>query len=563
MQPGRASVLCMLAVLQIKNLALVDTLSWEPGPGLVGVTGETGAGKSMIVGALKLVLGDRADRSLVRAGSGQCTVEALFEIPNALEVNAVLTEAGLDSCEDDQLVVRRIVAAAGTGGNRQFVNGSPVPLAVLRRLGTLLVDLHGPHEHQSLFSQDRQLHMIDAFGACQDALETYRRAYRTWRRLQRERDELRRSDGLSEQELELLRFQIREIDEAELRLDEEEPLEQRFRILRNHTRLLDTTRQLVDLFSENEVSVTSRLHEAGRALRELESVDPAARAFTAGFDTARVELEELSASLTRYLDGLEFDPAEQQAIEARLDILSGLKRKYGPSLEEVLAHREEAALRLGRVEGRGQALERLEAELASAEKNLHTAGAALRDQRRRAASRLAKQIAAQLVQVGFRQSRIEIRLEDASGPGPNGLDTADFIFAPNPGEPEQPLRLTASSGEMSRVMLALKSALADEDRIPLLVFDEIDANVGGEIARAVGGKMAELSRSHQVIAITHLPQVAAQAGSHFVVRKEVREGRTRSLLRRVEGAERVVELARMLGGDTASARAHAQTLLSG
>jgi len=549
----------MLTLLKIRNLALVDELEWELGPGLIGVTGETGAGKSVIVGALKLVLGERADKGLIRSGTDRCSVEGVFSLRDPAGVNAVLEDGGLDQCEGSELIVRRVISPTG---NRQFVNDSPVTLGLLKRLGDLLVDLHGPHDHQSLLSTERQLAMLDAYAGADAALGRFRDAWRRWRDKQAEHDEVARAEMASEQEIELLRYQVEEIDAAELKPEEEGEIEDRYRRAANATRLVETAGAAAQALGGDE-GVLERLTEVQRLVREVERLDPSVCDRTAGLETAVVELQELERSLADYVAALDLDPAEAAALEERIGMIETLKRKYGPSLIEVVERREEAARRLDTIENRGERLETLAVELKAARKSLDDAGRSLGTLRRKAAPRLAREIAGQLHDLGFASSTFEAQLERMSEPTASGFEEIEFRFGPNPGEPVLPLRQVASSGEISRVMLAVKSALAEQDDTPLMVFDEIDANVGGEIARAVGVKMAALGKLHQVVAITHFPQVAAAAGGHFVVEKEVRDGRTCSRLFGVEGEQRVDELVRMLGGGGDSARGMARSLLEG
>lgn len=549
----------MLSLLRISNLALVDRLTWDVGEGLVCVTGETGAGKSIIVGAIKLVLGERADRGLVRTGTASCSVEAVFDLPDAAVVNAQLEAVGLEPCEEHQLVVKRVVGAKS--GGKQFVNGSPTTLAVLKDLAHFLVDLHGPHEHQSLISQERQLNMLDAFAGSGKAREAFREAFDQWRDLARELETLGKSERATEQEIDLLRYQIQEIAKADPKPDEWEPLESRYQLASNAARLLELVQKVVHQLADGDRSVVDQLGESQRWIRELESTDPQITELTTEFEGARVALEEIVVSLRDYAEELAFDPGEIAEIEERMNVLETLKRKYGDRIEEVIAFRERAEAKLALIEGRDDVLDQLRSQEEEARRERDVRAARLSKARRAAAPKLAKGIAAHLKDLGFKRSTIEIVLSPHETVGAQGAETVDFVFAPNPGEPSKPLRLTASSGEMARVMLAVKSALANQDAIPLLVFDEIDANVGGEIARAVGVKMAELAKSHQVISITHLPQVAALADGHCVVEKRFADSRTYSSLRLVEEEARVVELARMLGGDEHSARAHARSLL--
>lgn len=549
----------MLTLLKIRNLALVDELVWELGPGLVGVTGETGAGKSVIVGALKLVLGERADKSLIRTGEDACTVEAVFELRDAVEVNAVLAEGGLEACEDGALIVRRVI---GQGANRQFVNDSPVTLNLLKRLGEHLVDLHGPHDHQSLLSTERQLAMLDAYAGSDVALELYRSTWRAWRDKVTELEDLRLAESASAQELDLLRHQVAEIDAAQLKPDEEDDIADRYRRASNATRLVELSGAATRVLGGDESGVLTRLAEVQRLVRDLEKLDPGIRERTQGLENAVMELQELERSLADYAEDLEIDPGEASRLEERVNLFESLKRKYGGDLAAVLVHRDRAAARLDAVENRGERLEQLGAEAAALREATDKAGLALGAKRKKSAPKLAKEIAAQLKDLGFKQSSFELQVVPGKEPGASGLEGVEFLFGPNPGEPLQPLRQIASSGEISRVMLAVKSALAEQDATPLMVFDEIDANVGGEVARAVGRKMAALGARHQVVAITHFPQVAALAARHYVVEKEVAGGRTRSRLFPVSGEGRIGELVRMLGGGGESARAMAASLLA-
>jgi len=545
----------MLAVLKIKNLALVDDLTWELGAGLIGVTGQTGAGKSMIVGALKLILGERANHDLVRTGANSCTVEGVFELEANLEqVNALLEESGLEPCEGNVLVVKRSFGS----GNKQFINCSPCTLAVLRSVGTLLVDLHGPHDHQSLLSQDRQLAMLDAYARAGVERDAYRDAFRTWSEAVRTLEEFRSLRMATDQEIDLLRFQVEEIENAALESASVAELETRYRQAQNSSRLSECVADA----SSRIADASGSLSEARRAIRELVKLDPDVARFVEGFESACLEIGELEASLRDYLADLEFDPAEVVEMERRIDQIEALKRKYGQSIEDILAYGAEAGERLDQIDSREEELSRLEGAVEEALARVNEAGAKLSARRADAAPRLAGEIASHLDDLGFHQSVFEASLEESEEPLPKGCETVDFLFGPNPGEPAKPLRSIASSGEMSRVMLAVKSALAEQDRIPLMVFDEIDANVGGEIAGAVGAKMAFLGTRHQVVAITHMPQVACKAHHHYLVTKEVDGDATRSGLEPVEGKARIAELARMLGGRSDETLALAEKMLS-
>mgnify|MGYP001439923763 FL=1 len=549
----------MLSLLKIRNLALVERLDWEIGAGLVGVTGETGAGKSVIVGALKLVLGERADKGLIRTGEDTCHVEAIFDLQDPSGVNCLLEEMGLDPCEEGQLLIKRVV---GSSSNRQFVNNSPATLSVLKAVGRNLVDLHGPHDHQSLLSQDRQLVMLDAYAGVEREVEQYRAYWSSWREAEIRWREVRDAEEAGEQEIDLLRHQVTEIEAAEIDPEGESELQDRYQRAANSAKLVGVAAEALNLVNGDGTGVLDRMQEMQRLVGEIEKNDPAARHWTAGVTTAVVEMEDFSRELERYLGEIDLDPGQTSALEERVDLLESLKRKYGPSLDEVVESGIKAAERLGAVENRGELLEKLEGEAEVARGAMMKAGMDLSEKRRKAGPRLAREIRQHLAELGFRQAAFEVDQQQLTDPSANGLDGLEFSFGPNPGEPLKPLRQIASSGEISRVMLSIKSALARQDRTPLMVFDEIDANVGGEVARAVGEKMAILGGVHQVVAITHFPQVAALASQHFLVEKNVEGGRTISSLKEVRGEARVAELTRMLGGQSEEARSMARSLLT-
>lgn len=541
--------------MNIKNLALVEDLRWSLGGGLVGVTGETGAGKSVIVGALKLVLGERADKGLIRTGEEECRVEALFQLADSGAIDGILEEAGFSPCEEGELLIRRVI---GAGTNRQFLNDSPCTLGVLREVGRHLVDLHGPHEHQSLLSTDRQMGLLDAYAGCGVEKKSYSAAWGTWREAARQLEEAKAARELSPQERELLRFQVEEIEEAEIRLAEESELEEKFKRSSNASRVSELGAEAVNRL---ETILGDDFSALSRAVRSLAGLDKTLAPALENLERVALDLEDTESTLRSYLEDVEDDPEEARRIEARVTLLEGLKRKYGPGLEEVIAHGKQAAERLTGAEDREGLLDKLGAGLEKALAEVKTAGEKLGTARRKKSAPLAKEIRKHLADLGFQKGGFEIEFAAAEKPGAQGLEEIEFLFGPNPGEPLKPLRQIGSSGEISRVMLAVKNALADQDATPLMVFDEIDANVGGEIAKTVGQKMAALGEAHQVVAITHFPQVAAVAGQHFVVEKLTEKGRTRSTLRQVEGEARVAELVRMLGGKSDEAEAMARRLL--
>jgi len=550
----------MLTTLRIKNLALVSDLTLELQPGCNVITGETGAGKSIIIGALNLVLGERADRSLIRSGEESCSVEAVFDTKKLrAPLKTFLEENGLEPCEEHQLVLKRTFTSAGT--NRQFVNGSATTLATLAAIGEWLVDMHGPHDHQSLLHPAKQLAILDAFGGLEPERDGFSELVRRRTILEGEKTALVVDEKTYAQQLELLRFQVKEISTAQLRPDEDKSVEEEFNRASNAAKLLQLSQAALDALSENENSLLTQSGLIGRVLVELQRVDAGAANLTGLHAQAGETLRELQAELSRYADKVEVDPARLTELEERLNLLHTLKRKYGATLAEVLAFGDEAGRKLTALEIRDVELARLNAVLEKLDNEILGAGKKLSAARKKVIPPLAKAVSRQLSDLGFKQSQFDVALAAAAQPSASGLDEIEFQFAPNPGEPAKPLRAVASSGEMARVMLALKTVLAAEDEIPVLVFDEVDANVGGETANAVGEKMKQIAARRQVFCITHLPQVAAPADAHYVVTKQVRNGRTISEITLLDRQARVTELARMLGGQSAAARQHAEALL--
>ena len=573
----------MLTTLRIKNLALVPDLTLELQSGCNVITGETGAGKSIIIGALNLVLGERADRSLIRTGEESCSVEAVFDVAKLkAPLKTFLEENGLEPCEENQLVLKRTFTAGGT--NRQFVNGSATTLNVLAAIGEWLVDMHGPHDHQSLLHPAKQLAILDAFGNLEKERAAFGGLVQRRAALEGEKSALVVDEKTYAQQLDLLRFQVNEISSARLQPGEDEGVEEKFQRASNAAKLLQLSRTALDALDGNDPSLLTQAGAVGRTLQELRRVDAGADALVDLHGQAASALRELQSGLSHYAEKVDVDPAQLQQLEERLDLLHSLKRKYGATLAEVIAFGDDAKRRLAQLESRDGELTRLNAELEKLDAELLRAGKELSAKRRKIIPQLAKAVGKQLDDLGFKQSKFDVAIRaDSVGDEvtslkskesqslltsaptlrQTGFDEIEFQFAPNPGEPAKPLRAIASSGEMARVMLALKTVLAVEDEIPVLIFDEVDANIGGETANAVGEKMKQIAARRQVLCITHLPQVAAPADAHYVVTKQIKDGRTISGIELLGKKERVTELARMLGGQSDAARKHAEALLNG
>ncbi|MEC9331512.1 MAG: DNA repair protein RecN [Verrucomicrobiota bacterium] len=557
----------MLTDLRIKNLALVDDLSIELGSGYNAVTGETGAGKSVIIGALGLVLGERADRTLLRDGSEQCSVEAIIDITGmSKDFHDFLESCGLEPCESNQLLLKRVFSASGT--NRQFINGSPTTLNLLASVGEWLVDIHGPHDHQSLLKASRQLEILDAYGGLENQRKEFALNVDQLIALERKKAELVIDEDAYKRELDLLKFQVNEIESAQLSEDDEEGLEQSFKRATNSARLAELVGEVKSLVNDSEPSSYDLMLGAGRLINEMVNIDDGAEELLNQQSQISEQINELSGAIEDYCDRLNLDPNQIRNVEERYNLVQSLKRKYGDTLKDVIAFSDKALARLEKLESRDEELASINAQIDLVRNKIKEQGRRLSDARKEVAPKLVGEAEKQLNDLGFLQSRFDLEIIDPNELGQEsttisrtGFDQIEFLFAPNPGEPFKPLKSIASSGEMARVMLALKTVLSSQDSIPILVFDEVDANVGGETAAVVGQKMNQIGKKRQVLCISHLAPVAAAGNSHYLVEKEVENGRTLTRVRLLEAKARIDEITRMLGGSGDAARQHAEELL--
>ena len=558
----------MLTRLTVANLATVESAEAVFGEGLNVLTGETGAGKSVLMGALALALGGRCDSTTVRDGAKEARVEAEFDCrraPNGLaaRVDALLAEAGVEPCEEGRLVVRRTVGAGG--GSRVWVNDAATTVATLRRLGGILADVHGPRANQNLLDETYQRSALDAFGDVE--LDACAQCWAVLQDARRREAELAAA-GVTEEELEMLRYAVDELEKADLS-DDDEDLAERHAAAAHAQEL-----------AEEAAAVTEALGGDGGAAELLARLGPRfaamARHLPAAADWAReaeeltVRIQELSRTVADATGALDADPGALEELDARLTLVSRLKRRYLRAAAEdgvsdvgrLRAELETRRRRLDELEHRAERLEELKNEIAAAEAALRTVGAEVTVARKRAATRLGKAVTDELHDLGFLRARFAVEVTPAE-PTASGCDRVTYFFAPNPGEAPRALAEIASSGETARVMLAMKGVLSAHEGKSLVVFDEIDANIGGETGRAVGAKMRALARHLQVIAITHLPQSAVFADRHLVVSKAVSGGRTRTGVAPAEGEARISEIARMLGGEnlTSVVRRHASELL--
>ncbi len=547
----------MLRELAIKNLAIIESETLRLGEGLNVLTGETGAGKSILIEALGFLLGARGSPDWLRAGADSLEVQGNFDAADFPK----------DICSRFKITgpvvsIRRELDASGK--TRALINSQSAPLSVLVSLGDLLVDFHGQHEHQSLVKTAAQLELLDRFGGLEGELALVSGAYKSWSSLSAKFEATQISDEERRRRVELMRFQLQELSEANLKPGEEEDLEMALPRVKNAERLRALAATGYELLYGKEGSILGELLKAERIVAELSKIDESMRASHEAMATARLSLEDSAHTLGDYGGKIDCDPGRLDGILSRLDVLSRLKKKYGPTFEDLLTARDRAAAELSCLENSEHSLESLKTELACAQKELDALCEGLHQARLKAAGKLEARLRRELADLGLLEARfsVSVEMEDARY-GPSGADSVEFMLAANPGEPMRAMKAVASGGELSRVMLALKTVLALADRVPVLVFDEVDAGIGGAVARAVGAKLAKLGQSRQVLCVTHLAQVACFGREHFQVLKEVSGGRTNTCVIRLDGPKRLEAIALMLGGRqaTAASRQHAQELL--
>ena len=548
----------MLRKLIIKDVAIIDELVVDFGPGMNIITGETGAGKSIIIGAVGLILGERARADIVRQGAQTAVVEGWFDVPNALLWGLLDPSFAVP---DGGFLLRREVNASGK--TRCFINDSPVPLSLLSAVGDVLVDLHGQHEHQNLLKVDRHLMVLDNFNPDGRLRDLVKESFKRTRALEEELESLVHRDVLFKQQRELLEFQVQEIGKVAPREGEEETLEQEERVLQNSERIFQTAKQIAAVLYEDEGSVSERLASAAGLLSGLIPIDTVFDRWAKEIESARIALEEMVRAIESYAGKIEFNPQRLEEIRERLASFSRIKKKYGSTLEHVLSFFEEARAKLDKMETSADAIKRVASVLETEKGRLSDLCIQLSEQRRKTASELESRIAAALEELGLKNGVFRVRMLQKTDPkGPvsregqsfaatsQGMDFVEFFVSLNPGEEPKPLAQVASGGEISRIMLALKTVLAEADQVPVLIFDEIDTGISGRIARVVGHSLKEVSRKHQVLCITHLAQIASLADRHFCVEKEVVNNRSRTKVTPLDLDDRITEIAKLIGGET-------------
>src|SRR4029077_1109300 len=566
----------VLVELRLENYAVVDNLVVEFAPGLNLLTGETGAGKSILIDALALLLGDKASADVIRSGADKATISAVFEVEGGAEktVAEILENNGIDiDQEDESIILRREIAAGGKG--RVFVNNQPATVAVLRQLAPYLATIHAQNESLLSFDAPTRLRMLDSFVSSQAAhiqIGATAEAFSKWKDIQTRITDLERDEQDRFRLLDLWTFQSREIEDAKLQAEEDERLETEKRVLANAEKIHSAAMNAFDLLYEGEASTSASLRTAQKHIEELARYEPKFQETIATLETARISVEDVGASLRDYAGGIEASPEHLAEVEDRLAALDRLKRQYGPTLEDGIKHGAEVSRKLSEMENKDEVLRQLRGELAQAAESYLGEARAISKKRYDAARKLEKLVEAEINDLSMKSSfRIEVRGTDEEGNwAATGFDQVMYMIATNPGEPLRQLEHIASGGELSRVMLALKAgveAASSRKRSSgaqrTLVFDEIDTGIGGRAAEAVGKKLKSLSRSNQVLCVTHLPQIATFADHHYLIEKKAAGGRTRTTVHLITGDERTEEVARMLSGAklTETSRKHAEQML--
>jgi DNA repair protein RecN (Recombination protein N) len=562
----------MLVELRLENYAVIDNLAVEFGRGLNLLTGETGAGKSILIDALALLLGDKASTEVIRSGAERAVVSAVFEVESAAEksVSKILEGNGLDGSDDGSIILRREIAAGGKG--RVFVNNQAATVAVLRLLAPHLAAIHAQNESILAFDGPARLALLDTFAGSE--LEPVGTAFQAWKQIRSRIDELERGEQDRLRLVDLWIFQKREIEDARLEPGEDERLETEKRVLANAEKIYNAAMNAFDLLYEGNGSTASSLRAAQKQIEELARFEPKFQEALAALESARISVEDVGATVRDYAGGIHASPEHLAQVEDRLALLDRLKRKYGPTLDEVIQFGAEVARKLLEIENKDEIVRQLRAELADAEKIYLETAREISRKRTNAARKLERLVEAEINDLAMKATfRIGVTtLEDQPNWTASGIDQIVYLIATNTGEPLRPLEHIASGGELSRVMLALKASVArtsspaktHNSSVPrTMVFDEIDTGIGGRAAEAVGKKLKALSRSNQVLCVTHLPQIATFADHHYVIEKKESGGRTRTSVRAVTGEERTEEVARMLSGArlTETSRKHAEQMI--
>lgn len=556
----------MLEELSIQNYALIDRLTVRFSDGLNVLTGETGAGKSILVGSLSLLHGARGDTGAIRSGTEEARVAGTFQINGNRDAIAWLEGRGIDA-DEGVLIVRRTVKRSGRGAI--YVQSTPVTRKELSQLAALVFDIHGQHEHQSLLSEESHRTVLDRFGGLEESAAGLQREFAELSALRKRFEHMESNERQRLREMDILQFAISEIEEAGLVPDEEDALDSERRMLSQHEKLFAALDEVHDAVAENRGGALSQLRNARSAMEVVASIDDRLADAGRRLDDLFFELEDVSEVVRDHRNSIQFSPERLEQVESRLALIHRLEKKYGATVEEVLAYCAEAKAQVEGFETWEEDKEKLRAEIRHREQELLRHAGELSAARKGAAEKLSSRVLESVVVLGMPKTRFVVAVEQRRGAngrtscGPNGVDVIEFRISANPGEPLRPLSAIASGGELSRVMLAIKSALAEDDQIGCMVFDEVDAGIGGEVAVAVGEHLHQLARTRQILCITHLASIASRADNHIRVQKMEKAGRTVTEATPVTGETRVDEIARMLAGDRtgAASRNHAEDLL--
>ena len=563
----------MLKELRTKNFAIIDFLDVTFEDGLLIFTGETGAGKSIIIEALSLALGSRVSPDDLRSGEESGYVETLFDCSGLGAVKTKLEEYGIEN-EGEELILKRVFSSSGK--SKSYINNSLVTLSALNEIGKRLVDIHGQHQHQTLLYPENHIDIIDAYGKLLEKRNRLGQDFFTYHERKKELEKLSTDERERAQREDLVRFQMKEIDEADLKEEKDSKLKEEKNILLNSELLFENTRECYDLIYSSEGSVIEKLGKIIQTFHKMAGIDPALKDTLKDGEGSMVQLEELSRTLLDYEKSLEFNPERLQEIDDRLDLINTLKRKYGSTIDDVLRLREELDKELDTIVHFDERIQEIEKELKDLEDLLRKNALELSGKRAEIAKKIESEVKKELKELGMGSIRFQVGFSffpdgegfiecDGKKVGlkDKGIDNVEFLFSSNVGEELKPLSKIASGGELSRMMLALKGILSRSDNIPVMVFDEVDAGIGGRIAEIVGLKLKKISRGYQVFCITHLPQIASQGDSHFKVTKEVVSKRTVARIKELEKKEKIEEIARMSGGKeiTETTRKYAKELL--
>lgn len=550
----------MLRSLYIRDFALIEELDVEFDSGLNIITGETGAGKSILIGALKLILGERASSDYIRTGSKKAIVEGVFDNTGSPRVQKLLKDYDFDS--STEIILRREITASQS---RAFINDTPANLQIVREVASHLIDLHGQHEHQLLLRTETHIEMLDNFGGLEGLVGRYKKQYARVSQLCKERDALIAKEKDLQQQKELFQFQVQEIDEVSPEEDEESKLEVELQVLEHAERLFEVTNNLYQILYEADNAVGDQLVRVRNELQDIARVDPELEHSAQEAESAQIIVTELAKFLQDYNARIEFNSERLESIRSRLGDIENLKRKYGGTLSAVIAYRKEIGVKYDLARDFEGTIATLNEQILDEQKGLSTLAFQLSNKRSAVAKRIEGAIVAELAKLGMEESRFDVRIQQLTSDSGwvidednslgrlealgNGIDIIEFYISTNPGEDLKPLAAVASGGEISRIMLSLKTTLAKSERLPILVFDEIDTGISGPIARKVGENMKDLAKYHQIVAITHLPQIASLGDIHFRVSKHVDEGRTRTQVQRLTDEQHAMQVATLISGE--------------